>query len=352
MSPTSESAELPGLDHTAVDAWLRVNVDGIVGDLRFTLIAAGGSNLTFRVEDDGGHAWALRRPPIAAVLATAHDVDREWRIIEALTRGPTVPVPRAMARCDDAEVTGAPFYVMTFVDGTILRTEADANTFAPAEAQAATDSLVTVQVALHALDPDAVGLGSLTPHRTGYVERQLHRWQTQVERARVRDLPLLDNLHDRLARTVPQTTGPPTLIHGDYRFDNTVLGVDRSVIAVLDWELCTIGDAVADFAWSLLYWADPGDPFPFLDSSPTLAPAFPRRAEVAARYEAVSGRSLDALAWLTVFGYWKMACIAEGVHARRLQGARGGVAGGDPGSIAERVDAFLAHAADLASSVC
>jgi aminoglycoside phosphotransferase (APT) family kinase protein len=180
----------------------------------------------------------------------------------------------------------------------------------------------------------------------------------------VRDLPLLDELHDRLARTVPAESGRPALVHGDYRFDNVVLGADPDthpdthpdtrdlrVAAVLDWELCTIGDAVADACWSLLYWIDPDDPLPFLDSAPTLAPVFPRRAAVAELYATRSGRDLDALRWFTVFGYWKMACIAEGVYARRLKGAQGGGAQRDPSSIADRVDAFLAYAAEAAVGV-
>jgi len=343
---------LPGLDRDRVEAGMRAHGDGIEGSLQFGLVAAGGSNLTFRVEDDDGHAWALRRPPVAAVLATAHDMDREWRILDALTRDATVPVPSAIARCDDPEVTGAPFYVMAFVDGVILRTTADAGSLSTDQAATATDSLVAVQIAMHALDPDAVGLGTLTRHRAGYVARQLHRWHTQVERGRVRDLPLLDELHDRLVATIPPDSGPASLAHGDYRFDNTVVGPDHHIAAVLDWELCTIGDPVADFAWSMLYWTDPGDPCPFLERAPTLAPAFALRAEVAASYAARSGRSLDALPWLAVFGYWKMACIVEGVYARRLQGAVGGAAGGDPASIAARVETFLAHAADLAPGVC
>jgi len=297
---------LPGLDQGAVTAWLGDHVKALEGPVRFTLIAAGGSNLTFRVADESGHTVALRRPPVSAVLATAHDMDREWRILTGLA-GTAVPVPAPIARCDDIEGTGAPFYVMAFADGTILRTEADGAGLDKAAAGMATDSLVDVQVALHAIDPDAVGLGDLTKHHTGYVERQLRRWRTQIERAKVRDLPLLDDLHDRLARTVPSESSPPSLVHGDYRFDNVVLGPDHRVAAVLDWELCTIGDAVADACWSLLYWIDPGDPLPFLDSSPTLATAFPRRADAAARYATRSGRDLASLGWYTVFGYWKMA---------------------------------------------
>jgi aminoglycoside phosphotransferase (APT) family kinase protein len=342
----------PGLDTPAVGTWLREHVPGAQPPFSFSLVPAGGSNLTYRVDDDAGHQWALRRPPIAAVLLTAHDMDREWRIIDTLDRGTAVPVPPAVASCADPEVTGAPFYVMGFVDGQILRDEQDGETLAPADAERATDSLIDTQLAFHAIDPDAVGLGELSRHRHGYVERQLHRWRAQVEKAKVRDLALLGELHDRLVRSVPPDSGPPGLAHGDYRFDNTVLGVDHTVAAVLDWELCTIGDPVADFAWSLLYWSDPGDPCPFLPAAPTLASGFPRRAEVARRYEHRSGRSLDVLPWFMVFGYWKMACIVEGVYTRRLGGSRSGSGTQDFASIASRVEAFLEHAADLTPGVC
>ena len=344
--------ELPGIDTPAVTAWLAKHVDGLEPPLEYSLIAAGGSNLTYRVQDTAGRLWALRRPPATAVLATAHDVVREYRILDALSRDGTVPVPAALALCQDIEVTGAPFSVMAFVDGTILRTADDGAALTPREAEAATASLVEVQVAMHSLDPDAVGLGDLSRHRTGYVERQLARWHKQVETARVRETPLLDDLHNRLVRTVPPEIGAPTIAHGDYRFDNTVLGPDYAVCAVLDWELCTIGDAVADFAWSLLYWADPGDPCPFLESAPTLAPGFSRRADVAERYAASSGRSLDALPWLVVFSYWKMACIVEGAYVRRLKGARSGAAESpDVARIAARVDLLLEHAGDGARGI-
>jgi aminoglycoside phosphotransferase (APT) family kinase protein len=343
---------LPAIDPGAVTRWLRDHVDGVEPPLDFSLIAAGGSNLTYRVADSTGRAWALRRPPAAAVLATAHDVVREYRILDALARDGTVPVPDAIVLCEDTDVTGAPFSVMAFVEGTILRTEADARGFTREQADAATDSLIDVQVAMHTLEPDAVGLGDLSRHRTGYLERQLARWRKMVDSARVRKTPLLDDLHERLSQTVPAETGSPKIVHGDYRFDNTVLGDDQRIRAVLDWELCTIGDAVADFVWSLLYWSDPGDAVGFLDSAPTLAPVFCRRAEVAERYAARSGRNLDALPWLVVFSYWKMACIVEGVYVRRLKGGRGGSSESpDVARIASRVDTFLEHARDAANGV-
>ena len=343
---------LPGLDEARVGRWLAQHVEGVEPPVHFTLIAAGGSNLTFRATDATGQEWALRRPPAAAVLATAHDVVREHKILDALARDGTVPVPAAVALCEDTDVTGAPFVVMSFVEGTILRSAADTAGMSADAANAATTSLVDVQVAMHSLDPDAIGLGDLSRHRTGYLERQLARWHRQVETARVRELPLLDDLHARLLRTVPAEAGTPTIVHGDYRFDNTVLGPDARVRAVLDWELCTIGDAVADFAWSLRYWSDPGDVHTFLDSSPTLSPVFPRRDEVAALYAERSGRALDALGWLEVFSFWKMACIVDGVYVRRLRGARAGAdEGPDHSHIARRTDALLEHARDVADGV-
>jgi aminoglycoside phosphotransferase (APT) family kinase protein len=343
------SSETPGIELDAVTEWLHDHVDRATPPFTFSLVAAGGSNLTYRVVDASGRAVALRRPPVAAVLATAHDMDREWRIIDALHRNTTVPVPEPLAQCTDPDVTGAPFYVMDFVDGLILRTPADSAGFSPDDYETATDSLVDVQVNFHGLDVDAVGLGDLARNRTGYVARQLRRWKTQVDTARARDLPVIDEVHDELVATVPPEQGAPGLVHGDYRFDNTVLGADRRVIAVLDWELATIGDPVADFAWSLLYWSDPGDDVRFIDDTPTLDRGFPRSATVVERYAERSGRDLSALGWYRAFGYWKMGCIVEGAYARRLQGASGGMGARDPAEIAARSARLFEHAAATVS---
>ena len=337
----------PGLDEAALHDWLPAHVQDLHAPFTFELIAAGGSNLTYRVTDAVGHTVALRRPPVTAVLATAHDMDREWRILAALYHHSEVPVPVPLAHCADPEVTGAPFYVMDFVDGRILRTPADSADFTAEQYVAATESLVDVQAMFHALDVDAVGLGELARTRTGYVERQLKRWMAQVDAGRVRELPVLDEVHAALAASVPAESGAPGLVHGDYRFDNTVLGPDRRLVAVLDWELATIGDPVADFAWSCCYWNDPGDPVPFIDACPTLDPGFPRRAEVVELYAEESGRDLSAFPWLHAFSYWKMGCIVEGVYARRLKGARGGAQLQDPEVIAQRAEGFLHHAAAL-----
>lgn len=340
----------PGIDAGALTDWLTAHTD-LRAPLTFDLIAAGGSNLTYRVTDAVGTVVALRRPPVTAVLATAHDVGREYRILSALHARSDVPVPTPVAECTDPSVTGGPFFVMTFAAGTILRTPTDSAPLTEAQHRRAAESLVDTQIAFHDLDVDAAGLGDLVRTRTDYVARQLRRWRTQVDDARVRPHAVLDAVHDALAASVPADSGPPGLVHGDYRFDNVVLGPDGSVVAVLDWELATVGDPVADVAWSCCYWSDPSDPVRFIDASPTLDPAFPRRAEVVARYTAAGGRDWSALPWLEAFSYWKMGCIVEGVHARRLRGARGGASQGDPASIADRADVFLARAAALVAAL-
>jgi aminoglycoside phosphotransferase (APT) family kinase protein len=277
-------------------------------------------------------------------------MSREWRIMAALD-GTDVPVPACIAYCDDLEVNGAPFYVMGFVDGLILRDRASVAGMTAAQADIATDSLIDVQIAFHTIDIDAIGLGNLAK-RDDYTGRQLNRWRTQVERANVRDVPLLHELHDRLLTAKPTEKARPGLAHGDYRFDNTVLGADFKIAAVLDWELCTIGNPVADFAWSMQYWADPGDTMSFLSDPPTLEPVFVRSDEVVRRYEKRSGLDLSDLPYYTVFSWWKQACIVAGVYARRLAGATGGATStGDPSDIARRVDAMLDHAAELATGV-
>jgi len=241
--------EIRGIDRDRVGGWLADHVAGATPPFGYELIAAGGSNLTFRVTDAAGHTWALRRPPVGHALPTAHDMGREWRIMAALANT-DVPVPACVAYCDDDDVNGAPCYVMSVVEGRILRARASVEGMTREQADIATDSLIDVQIAFHTLDVDQVGLGTLAK-RDDYVGRQLTRWRTQVERANVREVPLIAELHERLVAAKPPERAAPGLAHGDYRFDNTVLGDDFRIAAVLDWELCTIGNSIVDFAWLL-----------------------------------------------------------------------------------------------------
>jgi aminoglycoside phosphotransferase (APT) family kinase protein len=316
-----------GIDVPAVSAWLEANVGGATPPFSFALVAGGRSNLTYEVADGAGHRYVLRRPPLRQVLATAHDMGREHRIIAAL--GPTaVPVPPALGWCEDPAVNGVPFYVMGFVDGVVVRdVEVGRRALDERGRRSAGASLVDVLAALHALDPDAVGLGRLG-RKEGYVARQLKRWHAQWEASRTRELRDVDGVHDRLAAAAPEQ-GPAAIVHGDYRIDNCVCRPDGTVAAVLDWELCTLGDAMADVGMLLICWTEPGEVDAARPDSPTVLPGFPGRAEVLARYAAASGRDVAAIDWYRAFAYWKLACISEGVYARYLGGAMGDPAGVD-----------------------
>ena len=310
-----------GIDAAGVTSWFESHAPGVTPLLRFSLIAGGRSNFTYTVTDGAGERFVLRRPPLGPLLPSAHDMGREHRIMTALAGSP-VPVPPVVGLCTDEAVTGAPFYVMRFVDGVILRDQAAAEAVPEAIRMAAADSLVDVLADLHALEPASVGLGELGKH-DGYVERLLRRWRGQWEKSKTRDLPIVEEVAERLASGIP-AAGPARIVHGDYRLDNVIVSPDDgSVQAVLDWELCTLGDPLADVGMLLVYWTEPGDPFSTLTWAPTLAPGFPGRKEVAARYASVSGRDLSEIDYYVALGYWKIAVILEGVYARYRSGAYG-----------------------------
>jgi aminoglycoside phosphotransferase (APT) family kinase protein len=312
----------PGIDEAGVTAWFQAEVPDARPPLRFERLPGGRSNLTYRVRDAAGGDFVLRRPPLHGVLQSAHDMAREHRIIAALA-ATEVPVPAALGLCEDPAVTGAPFYVMAYVDGAVPSDEATVVAAFDEQARAAAaDSLVDALVALHGVDPDAVGLGTLG-RREGYLERQLRRWKRQLEQSRTRELPVLDEVHRRLEAAVPAQVGPARVVHGDYRLDNVILSPAGRVLAVLDWELCTLGDPLADVGLLLVYWAEPGDTALPLGTAPTRLPGFPPRAALTAAYAARSGRAVDQLDYYMAFGYWKLAVILEGVYARYTAGAYG-----------------------------
>ena len=319
-----------GIDAPRVTEWLRANVAGVEPPLRFDRIAGGSSNLTFAVTDAGGRRWVLRRPPLSHVLASAHDMGREHRIIAALRPTP-VPVPDALGLCEDESVNGSPFYVMRFVEGSVLRTAAETEGILDEGGRRrAGEDLVDVLVALHGVDVDAVGLGDLA-RRDGYIERQLKRWHGQFLRSQAqereagvhRPVPIVEEVHERLLARVPAQR-EVVVAHGDYRLDNTIVGPDGAVRAVLDWELCTLGDPLGDLGTLLMYWADPDDDRAAGRLRPSTGlPGFPTRSEVARRYAAGSGRDIADLGYYVAFAHWRLACILEGVYARYAAGAMG-----------------------------
>jgi len=331
-----------GIDHERVTAWLAEHVDGAAAPFAFTLIVGGRSNLTYTVTDANGVEYVLRRPPTGAVLATAHDMAREFKIISAVGLS-SVPVPPALGLCTDDEVNGAPFYVMGFVDGVVLDSADKGAAMTPAARRSAGLHLIDVLADLHAVDVDEVGLGDLAK-REGYVERQVKRWSTQWDRSKTRDLPAVDEVARRLAAKMPVQQGV-SIAHGDYRFGNVLTDTTQGRInAVLDWELCTLGDPLADVGYVGVYWADPGT-VQARPNDPTGIEGFPTFAELLERYGARTGRDLSEIDYYIAFGSWRLAVISEGVYARYLHGAMG-----DQGISDEQLNAFKVGTEILAES--
>ena len=314
-------SDVPGIDVPAVTTWLEANIPGAAGPFTFDAIAGGHSNLTYRLAGADGRAFVLRRPPLGHRLASAHDMGREHRIIHGL-QSSNVPVAPALGFCDDPAVNDAPFYVMGFVQGHVLRERAAAEAVLTVDQRRhASESLVDTLAKIHAVDLRAVGLDDLGKHE-GYIARQLKRWYGQWNAQKTRELPAVDRVHDELMRRIPDQ-GPATIVHGDYRLDNCMVGDDGSVVAVLDWEICTLGDPLADLGLLQVYWTGPNDPPSAWNGSACSAPGFMDRAELAVRYAEVSGRDVSQLPFYVSFAYWKLACILEGVYARYLGGALG-----------------------------
>lgn len=309
-----------GLDLTALTAYLDRAVPGLLArPLQGRLIAGGRSNLTYLVTDGRG-TWVVRRPPMGHVLETAHDMAREHRVMAAL-HGSDVPVPEMVALCGDAAVLGAPFYVMSYVDGTVFRSREQLADVAPAQALALADGLVDVLARLHAVDAAAVGLEDLG-RPAGYLERQVTRWGKQLAASRSRDVSDLERLGRRLAESVPASAGV-TLVHGDYKLDNVVVDPDDAgdVLAVLDWEMATRGDPLSDLVNLALWWDGvrdvDGEPFAAV---PAQTPGFPGSDRLLERYAAVTGADLGALPWYFGLACYKLAAIFEGMYYRDVQG--------------------------------
>lgn len=318
MTEASEAPE--GIDAGKVGAWLEASVAGASGPFTYERIAGGRSNLTYAVNGTRGGKWALRRPPLGRALGSAHDMGREHRVVSALAPTP-VPVAPIAGYCTDESVNGAPFYVMEFVEGPILRSREDAAAFGELDRRAIGERVIDTLVEIHAQVPDEIGLGDLGK-KEDYVARQLRRWSKQWEGSKTREIALVEAVHDRLAERIPDQ-GPATLVHGDYRLDNMILTPAGEVAAVVDWELCTLGDPLADVGLLLVYWAEEGDDLLPLFEPATMAPGFPPRDEVRARYAERSGRDLAEIDFFVALGYWKLAIILEGVYSRYTKGQYG-----------------------------
>lgn len=292
-------------------------------DCRVELLSGGKSNLTYLVTA-AGKELILRRPPLGHVLPTAHDMAREYKVLSALQ--PTdVPVPRPFHLCSDASVIGAPFYVMERLHGLVVRGQfppgyADD----PADARKIGEAVIDTLIAIHAVDWQEAGLDGFG-HPEDFLERQLRRWRQQWERSATRDMPAMDDLLAALEEKLPSSKDA-TIVHGDFRTDNCVLdpASPGRVVGVLDWEMSTIGDPLSDLGLTMCYWTERKDAAQmrdaFSDITVTATEGFPTRADLVERYAIATGRDLTDISWYWAFGFFKLAVVLEGIHARYLQG--------------------------------
>lgn len=320
MTTSQTPATAPaGLDLPALQRWFDAHVPECSGPVRARLIHGGKSNLTYAIDGDGPSRWVLRRPPLGTLTPSAHDMAREYRVVAAL-HGTGVPVARPIGLCEDSSVIGAPFAVVEYVDGTVVRSAEDAALIPPDVQRRCALSLVDQLAAIHQVDPQAVGLEEFG-RPEGYLARQLKRWRGQWNLVATRETPHLDRVYTALSNRLPPAGGSG-IVHGDYRLDNTILDrTDPEVVrAVVDWEMATLGDPLADLGMLLAYWDPVSEPVLGVRHILRGNPGFPTAAELAEHYAHRTGADLSRLPFYQALGYFKLAVIAEGIHARHLAG--------------------------------
>ena len=325
--------EPEGIDVPAVTEWLVTHLEDLVPPVRFSQVAGGHSNLTYTCQDTAGQTYVLRRPPMGKLLESAHDMGREHRIIRALADSP-VPVPRARGLCEDREVNGAPFYIMDFVKGEVLHDAEAAAVLSMEERLLLSREVVQVLANLHAIDPDQIGLGKLG-RKEAYLGRQLNRWARQWEASRTHAVPEMEESARLLRKHMPEQVGS-SLVHGDYRLGN-MLTAQGKVFAVLDWELCTLGDPLADVGYLLNNWAPPEEALSET-SPPTTVGGFASRDNICTYYTGATGKSLEQIDYYRAFSYWRSAAIGQGVYKRYVTGIMGGSHDVDIPSYKEKVE--------------
>jgi aminoglycoside phosphotransferase (APT) family kinase protein len=335
MTHAGGYSALPGLDLVRLHDYMRNVRPDLVGGEPLTgrLITGGRSNLTFLVSA-GANRWVLRRPPLGHVLATAHDMAREYRVIKALA-GTAVPVPVPVIHCADVAVIGSPFYLVTEVSGVVYRDRAQTDALSASHRRRLAFDLTTTLSVLHSLDPAEVGLADFG-RPEGFLQRQIRRWSAQLHQSRSRPQEKVDELLAGLLRTCPES-GRAALVHGDFRLDNVMAANDarRSIAAVLDWEMATLGDPLTDLGLLLVYWDGLGAiDNPILSAAGTRA-GFPPGSELAARYAEATGRDVSRLWWYVAFGCFKLAAILEGIYWRFLTGHTVGHGFGKVGTLVE-----------------
>lgn len=318
----TDTPDVLGIKREPVTEWLEANIDGATGPFDFEIITGGHSNITYKVTSQAdGAAFVLRRPPLGAVLASAHDMEREHRIISGVGRT-SLPVPRALGVCEDVSVNDAPFYIMNYVEGVVLHNDEAVQAAMPDDSLrlATSRSVVEVLAQLHSTNPDDIGLGELG-RKEAYLDRQLKRWAGQWEKSKTRELPIMEQAHELLVANKPEQkyTG---IVHGDYRLGNMLVDPNTgSLVAVLDWELCTLGDVLADVGYLLNNWVQPGEESARgATANPTSVGGFRTREELVEHYSELTGFEVTSINYYRAFQNWRLAAIVEGVLARYLQG--------------------------------
>ncbi|WP_255345491.1 phosphotransferase family protein [Streptomyces chartreusis] len=306
-----------GLDLYALQTYLSSHVREVTGPIEADLMHGGRSNLTYRITD-GTHAWVLRRPPLGGLTPSAHDMGREFRIVDAL-QDTGVPLARTVALCEDPNIIGAPFSLVSHVDGTVLRTREDLDDLATTDVEECAFALVDVLATLHSIPYQEVGLDGFGRPQ-GYLGRQVRRWRDQWQRVATRELPDIERLQARLETHVPDESDA-SIVHGDARIDNAILDPAElgTVRALVDWEMATLGDPLADLGLHLVY-RDPAFAPVLGGSAASTDERMPSRDALAERYARARGRDLSQLDFYLALGYFKIAVIAEGIHARHAAG--------------------------------
>jgi len=330
-----------GYQVAAVEAWMSDNIPELVAPFEWTRLEGGHSNLTYMLKDQLGKQAVIRRPPQGELLPKAHDMSREWALISALNPT-TVPVPAAYGFCENPDVTGAWFYVMGAIDGKPLYTDDDTNRLVPEnEREALCHSFIDVLADLHSLDPDEIGLGDLGK-KENYVGRQLktwyRSWTSSIEHAQYDD-PRAHDLQQFFIDNMPDQ-GMARVVHGDYGFHNCLIGADCRVAAVVDWEISTLGDPLADLAYALNQFPDANDAVPQTAEAPTSPAGFMPRMALAERYAERTGRDISGLNFYLGYNRWKTAAILHGVYARYMAGQKS-AEGVDLDRLRSRIDVAL-----------
>ena len=312
---------MEGINEEKVTAWLADHVPTLEPPVSYSLIAGGHSNLTYRCEDAAGAIYVLRRPPLGHVLQSAHDMSREHKIIDAL-KDSSVPVARNYGLCQDPDVNEADFYVMAYVDGLVLNDSTVSAQLADVERASIGRDLVDILCRLHAVDPDEVGLGDLG-RKEAYLGRQIKRWTAQWEASKTHEIAAMEDSCRILKERMPDQVGA-AIVHGDFRLGNMIVG-EGQVKAVLDWELCTLGDPLADVGYLLNNWMSKDEVLEIGegDQAPTAAGGFISREELSTYYAAETGRDLSGINYYRAFSHWRLAAIGQGVYKRYLVGAMG-----------------------------